>query len=161
MKQIIIVRHAKAEQSLTKTDYDRMLTNRGIQDATNMALRHKELLSIVDCYITSSAVRALTTAQLFATQAGLAHKHIIPLHELYHASALKLTACISQIHNALQCIIIFAHNPGITHYINATGLVYIDNLPTCGIFAYTAATPDWSQVHDAEKKLVSIDFPKK
>ncbi|RZM26447.1 MAG: phosphohistidine phosphatase, partial [Pedobacter sp.] len=66
-KQLILVRHGKAENQLPdSSDFDRKLTNRGRRDATEMAERLKAR-SIKPSYLFSSpAPRALETGEIFS-----------------------------------------------------------------------------------------------
>ena len=61
----------------------------------------------------------------------------------------------------LQRIAIIAHNPGITEFANeAVEDVHIDNMPTCGIFAFTAAIVSWKDIAKAKTNFLFFDYPK-
>ncbi len=66
MKNIILIRHAKSDwNNENLTDFERPLNSRGLRDAEFMSskLAHKGLH--IDCIISNSAVRALTTSHFF------------------------------------------------------------------------------------------------
>jgi phosphohistidine phosphatase len=66
MKSILLVRHAKSSwDSPTMQDFDRPLNDRGNRDAPMMANRLLERKAGIDIFVTSTAVRALTTAKYF------------------------------------------------------------------------------------------------
>jgi len=60
-----------------------------------------------------------------------------------------------------KSIAIFSHNSGITDFANSLQLVKIDNIPTCGIFAFRVKSDNWESFQKAEKEFVFFDYPKK
>ena len=70
MKRLVIIRHAKTEQENYDRDYTRQLLPIGINDAKNIANDLKERKIFPDSIISSSAVRALATAHIFAEKLG-------------------------------------------------------------------------------------------
>ncbi len=84
--RLTLLRHAKTEaQHSGQEDWDRMLEPRGQKDAPEMARRLRERKLKPDLMITSPAVRALTTAQIFARELHL------PLR-----SCSRMSGCISR-----------------------------------------------------------------
>src|ERR1700749_294585 len=71
MKKLLLVRHAKAEKETGGKDFDRPLKYIGMQDAGYMADRLKDKSFIPELIVTSSALRTLTTAEIFADHLGL------------------------------------------------------------------------------------------
>jgi len=71
MKKLLLVRHAKAEKDTGGKDFDRPLKYIGMQDAGFMADRLKEKLMVPEYIVTSPALRARTTAEIFADHLGL------------------------------------------------------------------------------------------
>jgi len=66
MKRILFVRHAKSSWSdMSLPDNKRPLNKRGVRDAPDMAQRCKDYGIDVDLIISSSAVRAFSTAEEF------------------------------------------------------------------------------------------------
>jgi len=84
MKQITFIRHAKSNHVMGLRDHDRPLNERGLTDAPLMAERLKTEQFSPDIMYSSTALRALNTAQLIRD--GI--KPDTPLIEdalLYHA----------------------------------------------------------------------------
>lgn len=162
MKQLFVVRHAKSSWEIAgQTDFDRALNDRGQKDAPMMAERLYQKGFIPDAIISSPAVRAYTTAQYFAGQFGFKKKEIVQVDRLYHAAVETFYDVISkELSNNWNSVMLFSHNPGITYFANSTGVVKLDNMPTCGILGIEADIDNWQQFRDAEKRFILFDYPK-
>jgi phosphohistidine phosphatase len=161
MKHLLIIRHAKSSWDfINMEDFDRPLNDRGNTDAPLMAKRLLKKDIKIDAFISSPAVRALTTATYFVKAYDLKPKHIIQIGELYEAPAKIFAQVVAGIDPTVKTAAIFAHNPGITDYANTLTKVNIDNIPTCGIFAIKAPIKDWIDFEDAEKEFWFFDYPK-
>ena len=88
MKRIYFIRHAEA-QSGNGSDFERALSRVGELCAIKLGENLRSLGLMPDLIITSSAIRALHTAQLIANALG-ATKRVASLRELYDASLWDL-----------------------------------------------------------------------
>ncbi len=78
MKTLVIVRHAKSSwDNPGLPDHERVLSKRGLRDAPRMGARLADWGPPVDRVISSSAVRALTTAELITQEMGLPWDEIV------------------------------------------------------------------------------------
>jgi len=114
----------------------------------------------VDAFISSTATRAFTTAEFFATAFGFNSEQIIKEPELYHASPEIFSTVVAGIKDEYSSAALFSHNPGITDYVNSLTTVRLDNMPTCGVFAVEAPVDHWADFKSAEKKFLFFDYPK-
>jgi phosphohistidine phosphatase len=160
MKTVILVRHAKAEQNFLSNDFERKLTDVGKENAQLVANRFFSKGIKIDAFISSPAKRAKTTAQIFVEIYKIDKEKIIFKSELYHAPLFVYYDVISQLDAAIETVILFAHNPGITDFVNSLGIVQLDNMPTSGIFSFTLNTDDWKKAPTAIKNFVFFDYPK-
>jgi phosphohistidine phosphatase len=161
MKQLLIIRHAKSSWDFTSlSDFDRELNDRGHKDAPAMAKRLIDKSIFIDAFISSTAVRAFTTAKYFANAYQLKEKDIKPFNELYHASADTIFDVIAKTGDELQSIAVFTHNPGVTDFVNMLTTTQIDDMPTCGIFAVKVHCDSWANFKDAKKEFWFFDYPK-
>lgn len=162
MKTIYIIRHAKsswADHFLS--DFDRTLNARGRQDAPMMAERLKHRPIKPDGLVSSPAMRAKTTAEIFAAALGFPVEEITWVNELYHAPLPTLWTVIQWLNDAHDCVALFGHNPGLTALANSmTDTVRIDNLPTCGIFGVQAGCNRWEEFEHAHREFLFFDYPK-
>ncbi|RXK83580.1 SixA phosphatase family protein [Filimonas effusa] len=161
MKKLILIRHAKSSWSSgVETDFDRPLNDRGVRDAPVMAMRLKERLPQVDAIVSSAAKRTMTTAGYFAEAYGLKSAAIVREPRLYHAPPQTFDELIVQLDDQLQTVIMCAHNPGITEFVNGLTQVRLDNMPTCAVFAVEVATERWQDFKTAAKSFLFFDYPK-
>lgn len=162
MKQLFIIRHAKSSWDITAfTDFERTLNERGHTDAPAMAKRLIEKNIAIDLFVSSSAVRAFTTAAYFATAYSKTQNEIVKVDALYHAPPPVFYKTIEKIDDSLNSLAIFAHNPGITDFVNELTSTHIDNMPTCGIFAVRVNTHSWANFTVSKKEFWFFDYPKK
>ena len=164
MKQLLIIRHAKSSWDITiPKDFDRELNDRGHRDAPEMAKRLIKKGIEIDAFISSTAVRAFTTAVYFAEayeKAGYKSLDVLGVSELYHAQPKAFIEVIRNIDNANDTVAIFSHNPGITEFVNGLTSARIDDMPTSGIFALKIESETWKDFVDAKKTFWFFDYPK-
>lgn len=160
MKTIIIVRHAKSSwDDLNLSDFERPLNERGKHDAPMMAERLRKKQPAIQAFISSPAKRARKTATIFAKTYGLEKEDVLLKDELYMASENVFYSVIAQLPETLNSIAVFAHNPGLTDFVNSLTNHRIDDVPTCGMFAIRAEGP-WEDFRIARKEFLFFDYPK-
>ena len=77
-KQLILVRHANARRGAPGlADFDRTLDHAGVSEAQEMAFRIKNRKLIPDLIISSPAIRAISTAKIFAGILNKEHQSIL------------------------------------------------------------------------------------
>jgi len=139
MKQITFIRHAKSNHVMGLRDHDRPLNERGLTDAPLMAERLKTEQFSPDIMYSSTALRALNTAQLIRD--GI--KPDTPLIEdalLYHAFIHDYTRFIHELDDTNSHIAIVGHNPTITMMVNLLSKENVtDSMPTCCVVTITFA----------------------
>lgn len=161
MKKLFIIRHAKSDQSFFGNDFERPLNERGKTEAVMMAKRLKEKQPVIEAFVSSPAKRAKRTAQFFADAYNLPNDEIIYISALYHAPAEVFYEEIENLPDSLNIVALFAHNPGITHFVsNLTNNIRIDNMFTCSVFAVQANIDHWSAFSKAKKEFLFFDYPK-
>jgi phosphohistidine phosphatase len=130
-KTLILARHSKPESRITSLkDFDRPLTREGISDTEKMAGSLLVSGIIPDFILTSSARRANETAFAFARIMQIEDKKIITTRNLYYSSPNTILAEISTVHENINCLMIIAHNPGISELsriLSRGRSTYMDN----------------------------------
>ncbi|MFC4233053.1 SixA phosphatase family protein [Parasediminibacterium paludis] len=161
MKQLLVIRHAKSSWDVTAlSDVDRQLNERGHNNAPMMAKRLLDKQITINAFVSSTAVRALTTAIYFAATYQYSKNSILQIDELYNATAETIFKVVTSLPNTIETAAVFAHNPGITDFANMLTTTQIDNMPTCGIFAVKAQCKDWADFRKAKKDFWFFDYPK-
>jgi phosphohistidine phosphatase len=160
-KELLLVRHAKSSWDHPYLDdHDRPLNERGLRNAPEMGKRLQGLGIRTDAWISSTALRAITTAEIIAEEIGFPQDQIQRSKDLYHASATELQEYIGGLNDAHTSVMLFGHNPGMTSLVaNLYGLP-IDNLPTCGVVHLQFSENSWPPVSSAPPACAYFDFPK-
>ncbi len=146
MKKLTLIRHAKSSwQDAKPADIDRPLNKRGRDDASMMAQRLAADGFSPGCTVTSSARRALQTAEAFAAAIDF------PVRELlvYGAGSDQLLGRIRGLDNGLEWVAMVGHNPAITDLVRRLSGEPVDNIPTCGVAQLDFDIDRWRQVGEA------------
>lgn len=161
MKRVLFIRHAKSSwDDGSLDDFERPLNDRGKRNAPEMAKRLLDRDIKVDQLISSPALRAYTTAILFAKELGISPDRIRLFNELYLPSAQTIGESVAMASDDADTIAIFSHNPGITEYVNSISKTRVDNMPTAAIFAVKVNIDSWKDFNEAEKEFWFFDYPK-
>ena len=131
IKTLILVRHGIAEKrECSFTDIRRSLTAEGKADSVKMANYLLETGTRPDFIITSSAVRAVETAMIFAGVFKIDKKNILSRRTLYYCSAKTVLDQVCKLPETIDCVMFIAHNPGISDLnrgLSAGKSFYMDN----------------------------------
>jgi len=162
MKTLYLVRHAKSSWDNSElSDFDRPLNDRGMRDAPHMGKRLKEREVAPDLMLSSPARRAITTCKEIASIIGFEAARIKTDLRIYHADEEELITLLSELSDTQKIVMLFGHNPGLTHLANTLFNEHIMNIPTCGIVAGKLKIKSWSEINHGCGKLEFFDFPKK
>jgi phosphohistidine phosphatase len=161
MKKFILVRHGKSAWDRPfLADHDRPLADRGLRDAPKMAKRLKKRGVDPDLILSSSALRALHTAQITAEELEIPIKKIVVEENLFHASPNVILKYMRMQQDTIQTLLIFGHNPGLNDLIDYLG-GDIENLPTSGQFGFKLKSEHWGELSPENVEFWFADYPKK
>lgn len=156
MKTLLLIRHAKSDWPENVEDFDRPLTELGKHNAPIMAHFLKGKNIDIDTFITSPALRALQTCQLFSE---VYNKPYSEDRSLYNPREVHFETLIYGVDKEVDTLALFSHNNGISNFAN-TLTDEIVNLPTCGIAGYQIDCDDWSDFEMAKKTFLYFYSPK-
>jgi phosphohistidine phosphatase len=161
MKTLLLIRHAKSSwDTALLSDFERPLNERGKHDAPIMAKRIKDKKIEIDAFVSSPAKRAKKTAELFMHEFDLKEKKPILVPSLYEASLNNFYDTIENLKDKNNTVALFAHNPGITDFVNSLECSPVYNMPTCAVFALKIKTKHWLDFKEADKEFLFFDYPK-
>ena len=162
MKTLYLIRHAKSSwTNANMTDHDRTLNDRGERDAPEMGKRLFKRKPQPALIISSSAVRAETTATILAEAMDYPLSDLKIDERLYGAEASDVIAIIRELDNDLDCAMLVGHNPTFTHLINSLSGSQMDEIPTCSVAILRFPTNTWSMIGQTQGELLDYDYPKK
>ena len=162
MKTLTILRHAKSswdEPGLK--DHDRPLNKRGERDAPIMGDRLKSAGVRPSLILSSTAVRAWSTAKIVAKQISYPAEFLHREPGLYHAGVNKLFDVIAAQDEGFNSIMIVGHNPGLTDFANTFVPGLTNNIPTAGFVSVLIDSDDWDLRTRQSAKLIEYDYPKR
>lgn len=157
MKTLILVRHAKRDWPEETADFDRPLAEKGQHDAEKMSRFLKENNIKIDQFISSPALRALSTCEIFNEVYQI---KIETDRKLYNASEKNFESVIFDLSDDLNSVAMFSHNNGISNFANSMS-EELFMFPTCGVAGFEIDCDSWSEFENAKKKPLFFYEPKK
>jgi phosphohistidine phosphatase len=114
---------------------------------------------LIDRFVSSPALRAKMTAEIFINQYNRKPEEIQFIPDLYHASPEVFDQVISRLDDQFSHVAIFAHNPGITDYATYLTDTRISHMPTCSVFAAAASVSSWKDFPSVKKDFIFFETP--
>jgi phosphohistidine phosphatase len=152
-KVLILVRHSRPESRVSSfKDFERSLTNEGISDSDKMARFLLDSGIIPDFILTSAAKRAIETSRIFAKTLKIVEKNIKSTRDLYYSSANSILDQINGLSDTVNCLMIIAHNPGISELSNRLSSGRAFYLENTQVSLLEYEIDSWSRIKD-EKPL--------
>jgi len=96
--------------------------------------------------VSSTAKRAVHTAEIFAEQLGFNTDEIHHDLNLYHSSIAFTVDTIKRLADQVNTAVFFGHNPTWTYLANQLAPFHQHNLPTCGVAIIKFNLDSWSQI---------------
>ncbi len=114
---LYLVRHATAENpSAFQRDHDRELTPEGIIEAARMGRYLTNQNAKPACIVSSTAARALKTAQVMAEQFAIEPADIEPVDSLFDGGPRAYLAAVNSIPADCASLMLVGHNPDISYF---------------------------------------------
>jgi phosphohistidine phosphatase len=160
MKTILILRHAKSSwDNLQLSDHDRPLKKRGKRDAPRIGKLLLDEGISPDLIISSSAKRALSTADLVANTCDYSGD-VLTTRSFYHADPETYLGYLNKIDNDLQSVMVVGHNPGIEELVSTfTG--HYERMPTAALAQFKLLIDSWLELDlTSPAELVNLWRPK-
>lgn len=161
MKTLCVVRHAKSSwDDPHLTDIDRPLNKRGLRDAPFMAQMAAEAYAPPSRILTSTALRALTTARHFAQAFATPERDVHVLTALYPGVLHNYLQVIGAQPEHLERLWLFGHNPGVSQLAQYLVGPAVGHMPTCAIVVAELNIQSWQELFLGAGKLAALHYPK-
>jgi phosphohistidine phosphatase len=162
MKNLYLVRHAKAGwHDPALADFDRALTKKGRWQAEQMSWRLHKKGVIPERLVSSPANRAIETAEIFADTLGIDRHNIMQRIEIYEGGAEALAAVVRALSDQDNTVMLFGHNPAISHFIQWLTGKSANSMETCGIARIDIAEERWNDAGEGCGKLIWYEYPER
>jgi len=114
-QQWILVRHAHAEwASYAGRDFDRPLTQRGLDEAHTAGAELRDARLKPDLVVASPACRTRQTAEILCKELQLPQQALCLIDALYNAGPATLEAELRKGQCDGKLVMLVAHNPGVS-----------------------------------------------
>lgn len=161
MRLLTLVRHAKSSWDYPElSDFERPLNERGRRDAPLMADKLRKYPPRPDRLVSSPALRAITTAYVFADALGIAHADVMIQPRIYEASSGALLKIIHGFDDGDRHIMMFGHNPGFSELAHRLGRCDFDEMSTCAVARFELTLKTWGDASDDCGKLARYGYPR-
>jgi len=162
VKTLTLVRHAKSSwKDRGLPDHERPLNKRGKRDAPMMGQRLADRGVEVDLLMSSSASRAVATAEALAAALDYDWDEIVVEDRLYAADAAEVLEVIEEQDDWVDRLMVVGHNPELTVLANQLSALDIENVPTCGVLELEYDVESWGEIADGGPVAARFDYPKK
>lgn len=172
MKYLTIVRHAKSSWAQPGlADHDRPLNDRGQRAAPAVAtFMHRTyfggsdaspLLPLPDRLVSSTALRALGTAQIMRDTLKMPVDGLLLESQLYLAGSDQILEVMRSFEESWQHVIMFGHNPGMHEFAERIlARAHIPKMPTCTAVIMAFPHEFWGLADWNEAQLIGYITPK-
>ena len=162
MKQLILSRHAKTEViRYDISDFERNLTQRGINDSSLVSNFLFDKGIQTDLIISSPANRAIVTARLFAHRFNIELDQIVQVNELYDGfSTQEFLEMLQNKASQYDRVWVFGHNPDIASWASKLLDEGYLHVPTGTAIGIEFDVDDWSAIDARSGKLIHYTTPK-
>ncbi|MFD1873793.1 SixA phosphatase family protein [Hymenobacter bucti] len=163
MKTLYLMRHAKSSWSFDElSDRERPLNDRGRDDAPRMGQALAKRHIVPALFVSSPAVRALSTAVLVARELEYPHDKIVVEPAIYEADLDELLGVIRGLPDAAASVLLTGHNPTVTDVANYLlpkgGLT--SEMPTAAILCLHFRADSWAEAGPANAEFYFYDHPR-
>ncbi len=161
-KYLYLVRHGKAVSGpKIVQDYDRTLVENGVSDNYKISKKIKLTINGPQLIISSSAIRALHTALIFARTFNYPPDKIRILEDLYLYTddEAKIREIIRKIDNSVESVMLVGHNPAFTNLANYFLDKEIFDLPKSGVVYLKFAADSWDNIGSLKPAESFVDYP--
>lgn len=157
MKRLLVLRHAKSSWKGSLRDFDRPLNARGVREAELMGQFIATSSLRPEGIISSPALRARSTAELFVSSTGLN----IPMAfepGIYDASLSQLLNIVSEFDDAKATLLMVGHNPGIEQLLKFV-CDGVHHVPTASLGSIVIESDKWQAIKLSEARLEWLRTP--
>jgi phosphohistidine phosphatase len=161
MKTLIIVRHGAFSHSDSQiADVDHPLNRHGHYQVDRMAARLSELQLKPDLLVSSSARRAVETAEAYAKKFEIPLDAIQIEEEIFEAERADILRVVQALDDAVNTVVLFGHHPGVTkllHHLTDGG---VEKMPLGSFAVVEFSVESWRTVSFKKGRLVEYVEPK-
>ena len=157
---LYLLRHAKSSWESYEDDHDRVLSERGRNDASTLGEYLHENNINFENTLCSSSQRTRETISIINKVSPYSIDEINYLNSLYHASSNKIKEVVQNYSN--KSLLIVGHNPGISELISDLLKSNFVDYPTCVFAQFKLTSHDVTNarvqtvIRPKNKKIINL-----
>jgi phosphohistidine phosphatase len=160
MKRVILVRHAKTIQYGYDQDFDRTLTERGVDNAERISQEMVKIQVIPDLIISSPAVRTTQTTRIYAGAFGYPAGNVRYEKKLFSGMQISnFLRMLQETDEKHTTVMVVGHNPTIYYYLNHLLPDFVLDVPTCSTVVIDFDIENWEDLEERTGKMVHRWIP--
>lgn len=165
MKELLLLRHAKAKIIDGIEDKERPLKKRGKRDAQNIGTWLKKQHLFPDVLLSSPAKRTLDTAKIVHRALEMEDLAIQENEQLYASNVEQILSVLAVYPEEIKRILVVGHNPELENFlIHLVGKEALPNtpklLPTGSLVRLSLDNVLWSELSQKRAQFISIIYAK-
>jgi phosphohistidine phosphatase len=161
MKRVYLVRHAKASWDDNVHDWERPLTEQGVERAQKVSKSLKSSKKLKpDKIISSYAFRALNTAVIFAINLNYPVTAIEISQNIYEKKAIDILELLRKQDDKHTNVMLFGHDPAITELYNMLTRELLLKISTSTAACIEFSIDKWKDLGNAKGKTVFLESGK-
>jgi len=147
-RELLLLRHGKAERCKQGSDFDRPISDPGKRGAQRMAIWIWRNDLVPDYVISSPAARALETARKACKAMGMGSQGIVEDQRIYEATTNELLQILGEIPQTARRVLLVGHNPGLKKLLSYLDGENDERLPKAAL-AHTKLPDNWQELPPA------------
>ncbi|MGV6818708.1 MAG: SixA phosphatase family protein [Thiotrichales bacterium] len=161
MLELTLVRHAKSSWKHPElADFDRPLKKRGFSDAALIGKWMQSHSLQPDRIISSSALRAVSTARVIVETLKLPPKSIHETQKLYFSGCERHLQVVHDCKDKIKSIMMVGHNPIISSFAEKLCGAKLGEVPTAALVHIDFDLEHWSEIQYGAGRLQHYIVPK-
>jgi phosphohistidine phosphatase len=146
-KSLFVVRHGKARsKEVGEKDQERLLEAEGLRQAARLGSYLYNKNTKISAIISSSAIRAMQTAEQIADKLNYDLSRIVADEDLYEASVRILLEKVNNLNNAWNEVVIVGHNPVVSYFVEFLTGHHFDGMETGSVVKIACFTDNWMEL---------------
>jgi phosphohistidine phosphatase len=155
MKELLLLRHGKSDWSINASDFDRPLKKRGTRNAKQIGVWLSEQQLQPDLVISSPANRALSTAEIVASEMSIPVHSIQTDNRIYGADLDDLLLILSEIPSTIDRVMLVGHNPDleelVEYFVPDIQIAPDGKLVPTATLVHLQLDQEWDSIQDIHK----------
>ena len=148
MKKLLLLRHAKSSWEYDVEDYDRPLSEKGINAINKVSLKNISFFKKFQMVMTSPANRAFHTSTIFTRNVFIKFEKLRVVNELYTFDYKNVVNYVYKLDNSFSSVALIGHNPAFSSVAQYLSDKKTPELKTSDWIMLEFKQKEWSKINN-------------